>query len=107
MDYFYIGDKTCMFQSKKPCWIIRQFQKLIDLHWVSVPESKCPTKEEIDKWDEDRKKREAERIEKQLEAAKNREEDMQNFCEKMGVNVGEYPSLLHAYCEALKIKRLK
>ena len=111
MDYFYIGADMCRFESKKPCWIIRQFQKLIDLHWVSEPDpnpiDEAAAREKIKEAEEKYLAAKARKEEEVNERYENRLEDMRNFCEKMGVTVEEYPSLTHAYLEATRIKTMK
>lgn len=103
MDYFYFGKSdTCRFEGEKPCWIIRQLQKLVCIHWVSVDDPKMPTEEELKRWEEARARHKREAEEREIERMKNREEDMINFCEKHGVTISEYPSLIDAYFVALK-----
>jgi hypothetical protein len=108
MDYYYIGADYVRMESKKPCWIVRLFQSIfLDLHWVTEPEPKPIDEERMKKAEEEYLSAKARHKEEALERARNKEEDMRNFCEKMGVTVEEYPSLTHAYIEATRINNEK
>jgi len=104
MDFYYIGSDICRMESKKPCWLVRQFQRLfLDLHWGCVPNPEPVDPEELKRAEEEWNKFRATRAEREKEEIAKREEDIRNYCEKHGVNVDEYPSFLEAYYAAIKI----
>lgn len=104
MEYYYIGSDICRMESKKPCWLVRQFQRLfLDLHWGCIPDPEPVDPEELKRAEEEWKKLRATQAEREEEAVAKWMEDARNYCEKHGVNVNEYPNLFAAYYEAIEI----